>query len=60
MEEKVKERHCVVQCSEVCIFFFFVVGAALNAIITLQSEKVEWQNKLKELQNCRREMEVNA
>eukprot|EP00731_Ephydatia_muelleri_P032054 Em0023g561a len=37
VEEKVKERHCVVQCSE--------------------TEKVEWQNKLKELQNCRREME---
>ena len=25
MEEKVKERHCVVQCSEVCIFFFLLL-----------------------------------
>ena len=42
------------------LFIYLFFGAALNAIITLQTEKVEWQNKLKELQNCRREMEVNA
>lgn len=57
MEEKVKERHSIVLCSEVCIISLL---PALNATITLQTEKVEWQNKLKELQNCRSEMEVKA